>query len=492
MNITHKKLTVPALLLMLVLIGAGFARSATAAASRPATRHDIRDPNGFTHSFYSERWLHPPVVSMSGVDPDPAASGDIFTDAQNSIQAGPMILGPQGQLIYFQPLPHGGFAHDVAVQSYQGQTVLTYWQSGAGGEDVILNHSYQQIADVRAGNGYTTGDHEFQITPQGNAFITAQENLHANLRPVGGTRTGVLQDNAIQEVDIATGQILWQWDAMKHIRLKASYAGKPGSSAWDFAHMNSIQQLPGGNLLVSVRNTWAVYEISKRTGRVLWTLGGKHSSFKMGPGTRFEWQHDARMQSDGTITLFDDGSDGAQSEEPQSRALRISLNYKTHRATLDHAYTNNPPLLSASQGNVQVLGDGNTFVGWGEQPYFTEFSKDGGRQLFSIHFRSPLQAYRGYRFRWWGQPATPPSAAARTMSHGTTVYASWDGATDVASWQVLAGPSPTTLVPVEQFPVSSSFETVMRVSSPGPYFAVQALDIRGQLLDTSSPVQARG
>jgi hypothetical protein len=457
------------------------------AARRPA--HIIRDSNGFTQTFRSEPWLHPPIIAMSGRDPDPAASGDIFTDAQNSIQAGPMIIGPTGQLIWFDPLSGRNWAQDTAVQTYQGQTVLTYWESSDGGQDVILNHYYQPIATVRAGNGYTTGDHEFQITPQGTAFITAFANVPANLAPVHGPRHGTVQDDVIQEVNIATGQVLWQWNVDRHLRFTTSYARRPGSGAWDFSHMNSIQQLPGGNLLVSIRNTWGVYEISKRTGKILWELGGKHSSFKMGPGTQFQWQHDARLQRDGTITLFDDGSDGDQTDATQSRGLRISLNFRTHRATLVHAYTNTPPLLSASQGNVQVLPDGNTFVDWGQQPYVTEFSKRG-RQLFSVHFRSPLQTYRGYRFQWWGQPTTPPSLTATSASGATTLYASWNGATDVAGWQVLAGPTPATLLPVEQFP-SSSFETQMAVSSTGPYFAVQALDIRGQVLATSSSVQAK-
>jgi hypothetical protein len=178
------------------------------------------------------------------------------------------------------------------------------------------------------------------------------------------------------------------------------------------------------------------------------------------------------------------------SSEKQSRALRIRLNYKTHTATLVHAYTNHPPLLSISQGNMQILPDGNTFVGWGAKPYFTEFSKDGGRQLFSIHFRAPLQSYRAYRFQWWGQPKTPPSIAATGKAAGTTVYASWNGATTVASWRVLAGPAPGALSAVEQFP-NTGFESTMHVSSNGPYFAVEALSIRGQPLGISSTIRSK-
>jgi hypothetical protein len=435
-------------------------------------------------SFRSESWLHPPSVSTSGSDPD---ADDIFLDAQNWVQAGPMILDPQGRLIWFDPLPNRGVARNLEVQSYMGQPVLTYWQGYGNafgvGEDVILNQSYQTVATVQAGNGYVAGAHDFVITPQGTALITAYRVTPADLSSIGGPRHGQLVDSAIQEINIATGQLVWQWSARQHVRLTWSHAGRPGKGAYDFFHMNSIQPLANGNLLVSARNMWAVYEIDKQTGKVLWTLGGKHSSFMLGPGANFEWQHDATMQPGGTITLFDNATNGIASAEPQSRALRIHLNRKRRRARLVRAYTNQPPLLSPSEGNVQVLANGNTFVGWGAQPYFAEFGRHG-RQLFSGHLSAPLQSYRVFRFRWSGQPTSPPDIAVAPTEQGTTVYAAWNGATDVAAWRVLAGPSETSLSPTGQFP-KTGFETQMWVGSTQAYFAVQALDQHRQVLNTS-------
>jgi hypothetical protein len=479
----RRKLTTVALIAATLAPAAATAHAAV--AHRPhALPADIKDSDGFTHTFHSENWIHPPIVTMSGRDPDPNASGDIFVNAANSIQSGPMILDPNGQLIWFDPLPNRGAAFDVQVQSYRGQTVLTYYTST--GTDVILNHYYQTVATVQAGNGYSLGLHEFQITPQGTALVTVDKHVPWNLSSVGGPRNGQLVDNAIQEIDIGTGQVLWQWDADQHVRVAASYAGKPSAkTAYDYFHINSIQQLPNGNLLISARHTWAIYEIDKQTGRVLWTLGGKHSNFKLGPGASFEWQHDARMQPDGTITLFDDGA-GLYKSEPQSRAIRLRLNFKKHRATLVRAFTNNPPVLSYSQGNVQVLPDGNTFVDFGSAPVFTEFGRKG-RQLFSLRFSGPLQTYRAYRFPWWGQPTTPPSIATATTPRGTRVYASWNGATDVAAWRVLAGPTATQLTPAGQFP-AVGFETQMWVGTTQPYVAVQALDQHGTVLQTSVPV----
>jgi hypothetical protein len=446
---------------------------------------------GFTSNFESINWLHPPLISRSGRNPDPG-QGDIFVDAQNSIQSGPMIISPQGQLIWFHPLSGDGAARDVEVQRYQGQTVLTFWQgydhSFGVGRDMILNHEYQTIGSVVAGNGFATDDHAFEITPQGTALIAAYAAVHADLSAVGGPRDGTMVDCAVQEIDIKTGKVLWQWDARDHVGLRDSYAGKPGKGLYDPYHLNSVQQLPNGNVLISIRDTWAVYEIDKSTGKIVWSLGGKHSSFKLGRGADFEWQHDAEMLPDGTISVFDDGaaltSDGLKETERNSRALRIRLHPKARRATLVRAFGNKPALLAESQGSVQVLSDGNTFVGWGSQPYFSEFAP-GGRELFSLRFPFPLQSYRAYRFRWWGQPQTSPSIARRPTRNGIRLFASWNGATGVASWRVLAGASQTALATVETVR-RRGFETTMWVPSVAPYVAVQALGPSGQLLGTSS------
>lgn len=463
------------------------ARAARHHKARRRRRHRVRPSfNTRTQRFHSETWLRPPVIHVSGEDPDPDA-GDIFADAQDNVESGPLILNPQGRLIYFRPLRQTG-AFNVEVQRYRGQSVLTYWQ-GVGidpGHGVILDHSYHQIARVDAGNGYGADAHEFEVTPQGEAFLTVYAPVKADLSSIGGPRHGILMDSIVQEVDIATGAVLWEWHASGHVPLSATYAGTPARWPFDYFHVNSIQPLPDGKLLISGRNTWSLYEVDMRTGRVVLVIGGRHSMFRMGPGTNFEWQHHARMQPDGTITVFDNATAGGSPNERQSRALRLRLDFRRRRVTLMRAFTNRPSVLAPSQGSVQPLSDGNTFVGWGAAPYITEFGPDG-RQRFRLRFPSPVQSYRAYRFQWWGRPTTLPSVAATATGKATTVYASWNGATDVASWRVLAGPEAGSLLPVGQYP-DTSFETAMAVSSTERYFKVQALDATGNVLGTSAEV----
>jgi hypothetical protein len=451
-----------------------------------AEAHPAQAQQQPVQTFNSLPGFEPPLMKWSGTDPDPQ-QGDIFTDAERSPRVGPLILDPYGGLVWFAPLQRGT-AFNVQVQRYNGQSVLTYWQgtlvNGIGqGQDLILDHSYQLVKAVSAGNGYQADSHEFQITSRGTALITSYPAVRADLRSVGGPQNGTVIDGIIQEVDIASGKVLWQWHALGHVPVADSYAGRPGGGPWDYFHINSIQALPGGKLLVSARHTWAVYEIDKRTGKVVWRLGGKRSSFKMVYGTNFKWQHDARIQPNGTMTLFDDGA-GYTTNARQSRGLRIRLNFKKMKAVPVRAYTANPPQLALSRGSMQVLPDNDVFIGWGEAPAFSEFGRQG-RQLFIGSFTAPFRAYRAYRYQWWGEPGTPPAISVSPAAPGAaTVYASWNGATTVASWRVLAGLTRTSLRAVAQFP-KTSFETAMTVANPGPYFSVQALDQRGRVLKTS-------
>ncbi|MGH2832437.1 MAG: arylsulfotransferase family protein, partial [Solirubrobacteraceae bacterium] len=260
----------------------------------------------------------------------------------------------------------------------------------------------------------------------------------------------------------------------------------------DYFHINSISLDPwgDGNFLISARNTWAGYEIDHNTGQIMWRLGGKHSSFKMGPGTGTAYQHDIRWQPDGTITAFDDGA--VPKAHSQSRAIHEQINWHNRTLTLTGRDVRSPAILTGSQGNDQTLPEGGSFVGWGEQPYFTEFSPTG-QTLYEATIPAPGESYRAYTFPWTGTPASPPSVAvmaepAAGAQTTSIVYASWNGATDVSAWRVLAGEDSAHLSPVATAPLSG-FESAIPVHSSQQDFAVQALSPTGTVLGTSSPVK---
>jgi hypothetical protein len=447
-------------------------------------------PGGRTLSFRSAPTLAPAAVGVSS-DQDPGA-GDIFlTPKGDGIQGGPMILDPRGRLLWFMPISHPDAAFNLEVQRYRGQPVVTFWEGavldGYGqGHGVVMDSSYRTVAKVHAGEGYSADLHEFQITPQGTALLDAYVPVQADLSAVGGPTQGAVYDCVIQDVDIASGQVLWEWHSLGHIPLAQSHTPIPPSGPYQYLHLNSIQQLPDGNVLISGRNTWAVYLINWHTGHVIWTLGGSHSSFTMGPGTNFEWQHDARLDGD-RMTLFDDADDPP--EEPQSTAKVLSIDPDTRTASLVRSDPHSPSLLAASQGSAQALPDGNLFVGWGSEPYFSEYSA-AGRQLFDGHFPAGMDSYRAYRFPWTGQPRTQPAMAVAQRGGGITAYASWNGATRVVSWCVLGGHTRATLKQLRCRP-RTGFETTIQLPFSPAQLAVQALDSSGHVLGASA-VRAGG
>jgi len=300
-------------------------------------------------------------------------------------------------------------------------------------------------------------------------------------------------DSVVQEIDIPTGLVLYQWDSLDHVPLSSSYQRLPTQNAkvrnpFDYFHVNSVDLDNDGNLIISGRNTWAAYKVDHGTGAVIWTLGGKRSSFKMGRGTSFAFQHDVRAQgqNDQLVTVFDDGA-GPPSVHSQSRGLELSLNLKSMTATVAAQRQHSPALLAEFEGNVQLLPDSDDFIGWGQQPYFTDYN-GRGQLVLDGRFVGTTSSYRAYEFPWSGTPAVPPAVAATTARRTTTVYATWNGATAVHGWRVLSGPSATSLRATRAV-TKTGFETQTTINA-ARYVAVQALDAQGRTLATSAALRA--
>ena len=466
----------------------GVARGASVPASPGARASSSRVPAAGWQSYRSEPRLHPPLVRLDRHDDN--RSGDIFLSPVNAPQMGPLILSPSGQLVWFKhtgrPTPF-----NFEVQRYLGHPVLTWWQGnvvgghGGAGRDEIMDSSYRVVKVLHGGYGYSSDLHEFQLIPHGRALIDAYVPVHADLSSVGGSSNGTVLDCVIQELDVRTGRVLWEWHALGHVPLSASYNAPTSSFPFDYFHLNSIQQLAGGKLIVSARNTWAVYMVDERTGRVVWTLGGKYSNYRMGPGTNFEWQHDARMHRRGILTVFDDA--GFPQEETESSAKELEVNARTGVVSLVRRFTHSPPLLAGSQGNVQLLGAGKVMVGWGSVSEFSEFGPSG-RELLDGHFRLGTSSYRAYRFAWTGHPLYPPSLAVEPGPDGTTrLFASWNGATQVATWEVLVGQRRSDLIPLSAQD-SRGFQTTLALRDQPRFFAVDALDAHGNVLNRSKVI----
>ncbi|MFE9558329.1 arylsulfotransferase family protein [Streptomyces sp. NPDC006703] len=366
----------------------------------------------------------PPVAVVT--DEAGTGSGDIFlapNSATSHYSSGVEILSHDGKrVVWSHKVPAGQEAADFRAQTYQGKRVLTWWQgTGLGGlatgTDVVYNERHQKIAEVKAGNGYTADGHEFLITPHGTALILAYKPATADLTSLGGSAHQKVIDGVAQEIDIRTGQVLFQWSAADHVPYAQSEQPLPPSpnSPWDWFHINAVKLDTDNNLLIDARNTWTAYKVDHRAGKVLWQLGGKASTFKEQTvpgqylntaGRIFSWQHDPEPLGRGLYRWFDNESAGAANtgtgaveELPFSRVVTVRLDEHTHTATLVSSI-NQPDYLSASsQGNAQLLRGGNTFVGWGSLPYVSEFSPSG-KPLFEAQFPTGVNTYRAYRSAW--------------------------------------------------------------------------------------------
>jgi hypothetical protein len=458
----------------------------------PGTPADVQ-------SFRSEPGLHPPVVTVHQAAGAGSAPGYVFASPFiGPGQYGPMIFDSAGRLVWFRAVPAGQDAADFRTQAFHGENVLTWWQGrtlqfGYGlGEDVIANAGYKTVAVVRAGNGLQADEHEFNVTPRGSAWVLAYSPVVADLSSAGGPSNGVALDGVIQEIDIHTGLVMWEWHSVGHVALNESYSKPPPQTAangvYDYFHINSVTTDRRGNLLISARNTWALYDINAGSGRVMWRLGGKRSTFALGPNVAFADQHNALWLPNGQLSLFDD--EGGPPVKPPSRGEILKLDSKTKTATLVNQLVRMPgPLITFSQGNAQPLPGGGWMVGWGGLPNFTEFNAKG-QVVYDAQLPRGEFSYRVYREPWAGEPSAPPAISATTTAATTTVYASWNGATTVSSWQLLTGPGPTQLNAVSTTP-RTGFETTIPAPR-APFVQVRALSAAGRVLATSAAVAPVG
>ena len=456
------------------------------------------------YSFVTAPTLHPPVVRVRRQAPaGQAAPGYVFTANFYDLneppiigQSGPLILDRNLQPVWFQPVPEKLVAANLSLQRYEGRPALAWWQgvvtnTGAteSGEDVVVNQHYQPVARLKATNGWVITLHDLVIDGE-DAWVTANKNIPMNLSSYGGAYNGALIDSAVQEYNLRTGKLIRNWDALDHIPLSQSQATLPTNGfPWDAYHVNSIDLTGNGTFLVSMRDTWAAYLVNISSGDIEWTLGGRDSSFKFGQGAGFQWQHDVELGPGSTVSLFDDhccqltGGGTYVAATGPSRGLVLNLDQQTREATLAAQYSLGNDVDGQYMGDTQPLTNGNVLVGWGSEPYFSEFSRSG-KLLFEGELPGPDLTYRATLEQWVGEPLSPPVGAARRTDGRTTVYASWNGATGVSSWRVLAGPGPGPMTAVASA-TRSGFETAIPVPQGDQSFRVQALSANGRVIGAS-------
>lgn len=478
------------------------------------------ETNPLVWHFVSAPHLQPMKVTVNVRKPG-TAPGYLFVApytmyGENMVgQTGALIMDEAGNPVWFKTDSVETQNRNFRVQIYHGHPVLTTWHGTISGTESanpilptgdplpgavfqIFNQHYQVIQTVEAQNGYTADVHEFVITKRNTALFTAVKQVPTDLSVYGGPVDGYIDNFAIQEVNLATGELIYEWDVLAHIDPADSMV--PVESAaeingiWDCFHVNSVEEASNQTLLISMRNMSAIYHIDKATGNIIWQLGGKQSDFKFDQGAEFSWQHHARFRSDNRISLFDNACCATPNTTPRdaSHGLILQLDLEDMTAKVDRTYYHDPLLHASHQGNMQKLPNSNQLIGWGQEPYVSEFKHVGNTKenpalhmIYDMQFPGDNFSYRAFKNEWVGLPLEPPDIAVNVHDKNTAIiYMSWNGATETASWMVLAGWSPYAMAAIA-YTVRNGFETAVKLDGVCPYFQILALDAGDSVIGRS-------
>lgn len=402
----------------------------------------------------------------------------LITPRGKVAESTPMILDVNGSLVWAATKKYGQ-VYNLQVQSYKGQEYLTFWAGDdtVGGHGVgthyMLDQQYREQYRIKAANGLGADLHAFTITANDTALISIYDKKFADVESMPGYhRKGWIWDSVFQELDLQTGEAIFEWRASDHIDVSKSYhpiGEMEESDPRDVYHINSVRKDTLGNFLVSSRYLRAVLYIDGITGKVLWQLGGKDNSFhdlSNGTATTFLGQHDADIleredkhnhaKKTHFITFFNNNADWDNTTDIQSKGARIEISLDDMTARLDlslstsNSTTTTRPILSSSQGSYQTLPNGHIVLGYGFNAAMAEFSETG-ELLCSMLFQpssrfdtGDVQSYRNLRFNWTGFPRdTKPrlvgevdgSSSEEEEEEGDVkLYMSWNGATEVSRW----------------------------------------------------------
>ena len=318
-----------------------------------------------------------------------------------------------------------------------------------------MDRHYRIVKSVEpAGSSVAMDEHEFILESGGKTALLVTYHPRAYDLTQWGVDDGFgwVQDSVFQEVDIETGKLLFEWRAMDHIGLEESYVGPMESEVsgdgrtkqapWDYFHINSVAKNSDGDYLISARHVSAIYKISGKDGHIIWRLNGAKSDFRLEDFT-FSSQHDARFVSEDSnrtvISLFDNASNGYNQTEEFSWSLKVELDHRTRVARVLQRYgapDEHGGLLARSQGNMQILPNGNVVSGFGNNCFLSEHTEDGTPVFYSWIALTGTMIYRIHKANWTAEPLTSPNLVTYSKEEtNMAFYVSWNGATEVTHWK---------------------------------------------------------
>ncbi|KAJ5180471.1 hypothetical protein N7492_003681 [Penicillium capsulatum] len=426
-------------------------------------------------------------------------------------QVGPYIYDGDGMLIWAgspQFDNRNSFDFRPNIDS-NGETYLSFiqsWEDGQPyekGSGVILDKNYQERKRVLPpGDVHDFNMHEFRLLGNGKTALSclyrvAQISLADFGRP--DERMDVMT-GGFAEVNVETSEVLAQWSSLDNIQINESNILRPEDSAggFDYVHANAVDKNEAGDYIISMRFTDTIYGISGEDGRILWRLGGTKSDFDQ--DFTFSRQHDCKfVSSDGkthVISLMNNAADERGDVESVSSALIVEVDTVAMKARVLTRIPRPDGGLTKLRGGVQILPNGNIFVGWSQWGYHSEHAPNGDH-LVSAWFPSErFSTYRSYKAEFVGRPTTPPDVVASVygtsvIDIATVIHVSWNGATDVAGWrfyaQVYDGSSPVLIGETTK----TDFETMYIADGYMDWITAEAVDRDGNSMGNSLVVRTQ-
>lgn len=479
--------------------------------------------------FRSRPDLSPPQLNITIAATDEAAPGYLFVAPFSSYlsvgnlhgprQSGPYIFTDKGELVWLSFGYYSIWAANFQAGRVDGKDVLFLFEGshnpgyGHGhGHITFLDNTYETVKELRAGNHKVSDKHEFHIVDEKTGLLQIYQPVPVDLLPYGASEEQQwIVDARFQEVDIASGKVLFEWLSLEHVSPHESAlsvnkgqagAGFNSSDAWDYFHINSVDKDENGDYLLLARHVAALYKIDGRTGKVVWKLGGLQDKFGLDfdADFTFSFQHHARfLKNDGSklvILLFDNSAHGTEGStkhdvryNSHSSGKIIEVDTNTWKAKL--LFNGVPPdgLLAKSQGSTQVLDNGNVLVNWGSAGAVTEFNSDAEpifhAYLDSIDTEIRAQNYRAFKYEWHGYPTEDIAVLSEVSGDDTNVYVSWNGDTETRFWRIYEVKDRKKLLISEVD--RAGFETSVLVKNAHlQEVVVQAYDDQKRLLATSA------
>ena len=461
-------------------------------------------------------------MSITIHDEDRVTPGYIFIGPYQTFQAGVYIYDNRGNLVYSGfGGTGGGPSHNFHVCNVNGTDNLCYISGSQNvgyvrGQGVIMDDTFTDVTSIKSGGGVANFDeHEFNVVDDGkNVLMTLYDPTPYDMIDWDiTTGQGWIMNCYFQKIEIGTNRLLFEWASLDHVApnqttvapstTDVSGTGFDPTLPWDYFHINAVDQFANGDYLVSGRHVSTVYRVSGQDGSIIWKLGGMASDFTFPKGLNFSFQHDARVREDNKtntiISLFDNASNGYNQTARASSGMILNLDHTANTVSLLRKYGPFKGLLSASQGDVQVVPEGapwdsaNMFLGWGNNAYISEYTNDGTLVQEGVFATSGTMNYRAFKYNYTTNPTDNPALYmyAHNQSTGTVYYMSWNGATKVQQWRMYGADNKAGPWSVIDTVDTQGFETTFRTPKHHAWGMVESLDSNGQpLKNNTRAVQA--